>query len=93
MIQNRPAPSWLTATTAAIVLCFAMAAGYVGYMAYETRNTTPYERDSEQYNGWLYAEWNQFKNTSQCADTDGGWAALGVNTSTEFLEGCREWFK
>lgn len=41
MIQNRPAPSWLTATTAAIVLCFAVAAGYVGYLAYETRNTTP----------------------------------------------------
>lgn len=92
MIQNRPAPSWLTATTAAIVLCFAMAAGYVGYMAYETRNTTPYEHDSEQYNGWQYAEWNQLKDASQCEDTDGGWAEINIETSAEFLVGCRKWF-
>lgn len=91
MIQSRSAPRWLTFATAAYVLCFAVAAGYVGYLAYETRNTTPFERDSEQYNGWQYAEMNQFKGAGQCEDMDGGWAALGIETSAEFLAGCREW--
>lgn len=88
MNKALPSPRWLTATTA-IVLCFAVAAGYFGYLAYQTRNTTPYEHGSDQHNGWLYAEWNQFKDVSQCADTDGGWAALGIQTSTDFLTGCR----
>lgn len=93
MIQNRPAPRWLVAFTAAIVLCFAVAAGYVGYLAYETRNTTPFERDTAQYDGFMYAEGNQFKDVRDCEDKDGGWAALGIETSAEFVAGCRDWFK
>lgn len=92
-IKNRPAPRTLVAFTAAIVLCVFIAAAYMGWLAYQTRNTTPFERDSEQYNGWQYAEMNQFKDAGQCADTDGGWAALSIETSAEFVVGCREWFK
>lgn len=92
-IKNSPAPRWLVAFTAAVVLCAFIAAAYVGWLAYQTRNTTPFERDSDQYNGWMYAEGNQLKDASQCADTDGGWAALGIETSEGFVAGCREWFK
>ena len=90
MIKNRPAPR---ALVAAIALCLAVAAAYVGWLAYQTRNTTPYDRDTQQYNGWMYAEYNQFKDAGQCEDKDGGWAALGIETSAEFVAGCREWFK
>lgn len=37
----------------------------------------------------MYAEWNDFADVGQCEDTDGGWAALGIETSAAFLEGCR----
>lgn len=90
MIKNRPAPRWLIAVLA---LCFAVAATYVGWLAYQIRNTTPFERDTQQYEGWMYAEGNQFKDAGQCADTDGGWAALGIETSDEFVSGCQQWFK
>ena len=93
MIKNRPAPSWLFAFTAAVVLCAFVAAAYVGWLAYQTRNTTPFERDSDQYNGWMHADGNQFKDAGQCEDKDGGWAALGIETSEEFLQGCRARFK
>ena len=65
MIQSRSAPRWLIAFTAAVVLCAFIAAAYFGWMAYQTRNTTPFERDSDQYNGWQYAEMNQFKGAGQ----------------------------
>ncbi|MFA9202514.1 MAG: hypothetical protein ACEQSD_00760 [Flavobacteriales bacterium] len=90
MIKNRPAPRWLFATLA---LCLALAAAYVGWLAYQTRNTTPYERDTQQYNGWMYAEYNQLKDVRECEDKDGGWAALGIETSAEFSQGCQKWFK
>lgn len=81
----------LTAKRTALLIAFlaSLAITYFGYLAYQTRNTTPYEHGSDQHNGWLYAEWNQLKDVSQCADTDGGWSALGVQTSAEFLTGCR----
>lgn len=82
----------LRQSIAIVALCIAMAACIVAYMAYQTRNTTPFERDSDQYNGWMYAESNQLKDVRECED-DGGWAALGIETSAEFLVGCREWFK
>lgn len=93
MIQNRPAPRWLVAFTAAVVLCALVTAAYIGWLAYHTRNTTPYEHDSEQYNGWQYAEMNQFKDARQCVDTDGGWTALGIETTQEFVSGCQQWFE
>lgn len=89
MIKNRPAPR---ALTIALVLCLVMAAAYIGWLAYQTRNITPFERDSQQYEGWMYAEWNQFKDAGQCED-DGGWAEMGIETSAEFLVGCQSWFK
>lgn len=92
-IKSRPAPRWLVAVTAAVVLCTFVLVVYVGWIAYQIRNTTPFERDSDQYNGWMYAEANQFKDAKQCTDADGGWAALGIETSVEFVAGCREWFK
>lgn len=92
-IKNRPAPRWLIALTAVLALCLAVAATYVGWIEYQTRNITPFERDSQQYEGWIYADWNQLKDAGQCEDTDGGWAALGIETSSEFVAGCREWFK
>lgn len=93
MIQNRSASRYLIAFTAAVVLCAFIAAAYFGWLAYQTRNTTPFERDSDQYNGWQYAEMNQFKGAGQCEDTDSGWAALGIETSAEFVSGCQQWFE
>lgn len=58
-IKNRPAPRALVALTASVVLCAFVGAGYVGWMTYEMRNTTPFERDSDQYNGWMFAEGNK----------------------------------
>ena len=83
----------LRQSIAVVALIAAMTACIVAYMAYQTRNTTPYERDTQQYEGWMYAEMNQFKDAGQCEDKDGGWAALGIETSAEFVAGCREWFK
>lgn len=62
-------------------------------MAYEMRNTTPFERDSDQYNGWMYADGNKLTNANDCVDTDGGWAEMGIKFSADFTAGCREWFK
>lgn len=83
----------LRQSIAVVALIAAMTACIVAYMAYQTRNITPFERDTQQYEGWMYAEYNQFKDAGQCEDKDGGWAALGVETSEEFLQGCRKWFK
>ena len=90
MIKNRPAPR---ALVAAIALCLAVAIAYIGWLAYDMRNTTPFERDSDQYEGWMFAEYNQLKDVRECEDKDGGWAALGIETSAEFSQGCRAWFK
>lgn len=76
-----------------IAIVALLAACIIGYIAYQTRNITPFERDSQQYEGWMYADWNQLKDAGQCEDTDGGWAEMGIETSAEFLVGCREWFK
>ncbi|MEC7120564.1 MAG: hypothetical protein VXW65_11780 [Pseudomonadota bacterium] len=76
-----------------IALCVIALAGYIGYLAYETRNLTPYEWGTEQYNGWMYAEGNQLTDAGQCEDTDGGWAEMGIETSVYFVSGCLDWFK
>ena len=86
MSEDKPVPLWLTVATPIIVLC---SLGVIAYPTYQNRNATPYEGDTAQYEGWMYAKWNDFADVGQCEDTDGGWAALGVDTSTEFLEGCR----
>lgn len=93
MIKNRPAPRALVAFTAAVVLCAFIAAAYVGWLAYQTRNTTPFERDSDRHAGWTYAEMNRFTDAEQCEDKDGKWAEMGIETNAEFVAGCREWFK
>lgn len=83
----------LRQSIAIVAIIAVLAACIIGYIAYQTRNITPYDRDTQQYEGWMYAEYNQFKDAGQCEDKDGGWAALGVETSAEFVAGCREWFK
>jgi len=92
MIKNRPAPRWLIAIAAALALCLVVAAAYIGWIAYQFRNTTPFERDSEQYNGWIYADDNKLTSVNDCVD-DGGWAEMGIVFSDQFTAGCREWFK
>lgn len=89
MIKNRPAPRWLVAFTAVVILCAFVGAGYIGWLVYQTRNTTPFERDSDQYNGWMYAEANKFNDVREC-ENNLGWAILGIRTSAEFVAGCRE---
>ena len=80
-------------TVAIFVLFGLVTAAYIGYMAYQTRNKAPFERGSQQYEGWQYAEMNQLTDASECEDKDGGWAALGIETSEGFVAGCREWFR
>lgn len=86
MSDKRPVPIWLTIVAPIIVICSVSA---IAYPIYQNRNITPYERDTAQYDGWMYAEWNNLRKIGQCENTDGGWAALGIDTSTAFLEGCR----
>jgi len=84
--DEKPVPLWLTIANPIIFIC---SLGVIAHQTYQSRNTRQYERDTAQYDGWMYAEWNDFADVGQCEDTDGGWAALGIETSIAFLDGCR----
>jgi hypothetical protein len=51
--DEKPVPLWLTVATPIIVIC---SLGVIAYPAYQNRNATPYERDTAQYEGWMYAK-------------------------------------
>lgn len=85
------APKWVTGIVAVVVLCALVSATYIGWLAYQVRNTTPFERDSEAYNGWMFAEGNKLTDMRECEDSDGGWTAIGIGTSEEFIAGCKRW--
>lgn len=68
--------------------------GYVGYLAYEVRNISPFQRDTDQYEGWMFAHYNEgLVSVENCQSTDSGWAEDGVVISQEFTAGCLAWFE
>lgn len=92
MVKDQPTRRWLISIIALITITVTIAVVYVGYVIYQNRNTTPYERDSHQHDGWLYAEASQLTNMHLCEE-DSDWAEMGIENSVEFLEGCRAWVK
>lgn len=76
-----------------IAVC-AFPAAYVGYLTYEARNISPFQRETDQYEGWMFAHYNEgVIGAENCKDADGSWAKEGVSTSPEFTAGCQAWFE
>lgn len=79
---------------AAIVMVCTIAsimAGYIKYWDYKAQAGSPYPEFSEQYYGWTFAASNKLDDIALCEDQDGEWSAMGVKTTTEFVEGCQRW--